>query len=101
VLVEIAREEAGQVPEVSYGTHFFHDLVEARIIFLPVYPEDTRSRFNADFFDRAGNALVELMPEAERFSGLVRMIDVEASTGGMRAQVFADSRAQRAICFLA
>lgn len=100
VLVEIAREEAGQVPEVSYGTHFFHDLVEARIIFLPLYPDDSRSHFNADFFDRAGNVLVELMPEAERFSGLVRMIDVEAATGGLRAQVFADSRAQRAICFL-
>ena len=39
VLVEMAREEAGQVPEVSYGTHFFLDLVEAQIIYLPVYPE--------------------------------------------------------------
>jgi hypothetical protein len=28
VLVEVALEEAGHVPEVSYGTHFFHDLVE-------------------------------------------------------------------------
>ena len=30
VLVELAREEAGHVPEVSYGTHFFQDLVEAQ-----------------------------------------------------------------------
>ena len=31
VLVELAREEAGHVPEVSYGTHFFQDLVEEDI----------------------------------------------------------------------
>ena len=46
VLVEMAREEAGQVPEVSYGTHFFLDLVEAQIIYLPVYPGDPEAEFN-------------------------------------------------------
>ena len=47
VLVEMAREEAGQVPEVSYGTHFFLDLVEAQIIYLPVYPSDPEAEFNS------------------------------------------------------
>ncbi len=40
VLVEVALEEAGHVPEVSYGTHFFHDLVEGQILYLPVYQDD-------------------------------------------------------------
>ncbi len=100
VLVEIAREEAGQVPEVSYGTHFFHDLVEAEIIFLPVYPDEVKSRFNSRFFDEAPNALLDLMTEAGRYADTVKLIDVEAYTGGKRAKVIADSREQRAVCFL-
>ncbi|HEY91039.1 MAG TPA: phosphoenolpyruvate synthase, partial [Dehalococcoidia bacterium] len=39
VLVEVAQIEAGHEPEVSYGTHFFQDLVEAEILYLPVYPD--------------------------------------------------------------
>ena len=50
VLVEMAREEAGHVPEVSYGTHFFQDLVEDQIIYLPVYPDSPRTEFNHAFF---------------------------------------------------
>jgi len=40
VLVEVAREKAGQRPEVSYGTHFFQDLIESNILYLPVYPDE-------------------------------------------------------------
>jgi hypothetical protein len=101
VLVEMAREEAGHVPEVSYGTHFFNDLVEAGIIFLPVFPDDRESRFNTEFFESSPNSLAAFMPRAERFSGVIKLIDVAAATGGRLAQVVADPRSQRAVCYLA
>src|SRR3989339_333047 len=69
VLVEMAREEAGQVPEVSYGTHFFLDLVEAKIIYLPVYPGDPEAEFNREGFETLPNVLENLLPEAKRFPG--------------------------------
>jgi pyruvate,water dikinase len=43
VLVEIAREGGGHTPEVSHGTHFFQDLVEGHIIYIPVYPDTPES----------------------------------------------------------
>ena len=101
VLVEMAREEAGQVPEVSYGTHFFLDLVEAQIIYLPVYPSDPEAAFNASFFAGLPNILPELLPEAERFAGLVRVFDLPAATGGCFVRVVADPQSQRALCYLA
>ncbi len=101
VLVEMAREEAGHVPEVSYGTHFFNDLVEAGIIFLPVFPDDSESRFNREFFESSPNRLADYMPGAARFSGVVKLIDVAAASGGKLAQVVADPRSQRAVCYLA
>jgi len=100
VLVELAREEAGHVPEVSYGTHFFQDLVEAQIIYLPVYPDDDECTFNRAFFDGSPNVLCDLLPDTAKFESLVHVIDVPAATGGKYAHVVADPDSQRAICFL-
>jgi len=100
VLVEIAREEAGHVPEVSYGTHFFQDLVEAQIIYLPIYPDDPQCEFNREFFEQAPNVLTSLLPDAKKFEDLVHVIDLPSATGGRFAQVVADPQTQSAICFL-
>ncbi len=100
VLVEIAREEAGHIPDVSYGTHFFLDLVESQIIYLPLYPDDPRSGFNQEFFRNSPNSLSILLPEAQKFADFVKVIDVPAATGGKWASVVADARKQQALCFL-
>lgn len=39
MLIEIAKKKKDYVPEVSFGTHFFQDLVEAKIRYLPLYPD--------------------------------------------------------------
>ena len=100
VLVEVAREEAGHLPELSYGTHFFQDLVEAEVIFLAVYPDDPEAEFNAPFFERAPNALGELLPQAGRYEEFVSLIDVPATAQGKRAHVIADSQERTAVCFV-
>jgi len=100
VLVEMAREEAGQVPEVSYGTHFFLDLVEAQIIYLPVYPGDPEAQFNGEVFEGLLNVLTDFVPDAKRFGEVVRVFDLPATTGGLYARVVADPQTQRAVCYL-
>ena len=99
-LVELAREEAGHRPEVSYGTHFFQDLVEDQIIYLPVFPDDEEAEFNAKFFENAPNILAELLPDAKKFAALVKVIDVSQVSRGQSAQIFADPQSQKAVCFL-
>jgi pyruvate,water dikinase len=100
VLVEVAREEAGQMPEVSYGTHFFLDLVESETLYLAIYPADGGAEFNKRFFEEAPNVLCDLVPGVKEFEDLVRVIDVCAVTGGKHAQVVADPNSQQAMCFL-
>jgi hypothetical protein len=100
VLVEMAREEAGQAPEVSYGTHFFLDLVEAQIIYLPVFPNDPDAEFNREVFESLPNILTDLLPDAGRFGEVIRVFDLPATTGGLYAHVVADPQSQRAICYL-
>ncbi len=100
VLVEIAREEAGHIPDVSYGTHFFQDLVESQIIYLPLYPDDPQADFNLEFFQNSPNILSRILPEAQRFEEFIKVIDVPAVTGGGFVQVVADPRQQQALCFI-
>ena len=100
VLVELAREEAGHVPEVSYGTHFFQDLVEQQIIYLPVYPDDEDCAFNDTFFQSSPNCLKELLPDAVKLESVVKVIDVPAAAAGAHARVIADPESRRAACFL-
>ena len=100
VLVELAREERGHIPEVSYGTHFFQDLVEAGIMYLPVYPSDSQSCFNEEFFSSSPNALTALLPELLEFTGVIQLIDVTQASGGLFAHILADPSAHKAVCFL-
>jgi len=100
VLVEIAREEAGHVPDVSYGAHFFLDLVESQIIYLPLYPDDPQAGFNVEFFRESANSLGLLLPGFQRFTEFIELIDVPAVTAGKFAHVAADPRRQKAECYI-
>ncbi|MCO6437769.1 MAG: pyruvate, phosphate dikinase [Phycisphaerae bacterium] len=100
MLIEIARAKGGFVPEVSFGTHFFQDLVEAKIQYLPLYPDESPNRFNERFFDESPNVLAELLPEDAEFSEELRVICVPTATSGRRVHVAMDGEADYAVAYL-
>ena len=70
MLVEIARQKGNYVPDLSFGTHFFQDLVEADIRYLPLYPDDARVVFNEAFFrERREHARRSLLPDVRTARG--------------------------------
>jgi hypothetical protein len=100
MLIEVARERDGYVPEVSFGTHFFQDLVEANIAYLPLYPDDRRNRFNETFLGETPNALARLMESASDMEGVIRAIDVPAVSGGRKLRVVMDGTNDKALAYL-
>lgn len=101
VLVEIADESRGHVPEVSYGTHFFFDLVEAGIVYLPVYPHDPAAQYNHQLLQSSRNLLPEFLPEAAEYERFLAVIDAQTlAPGGKGFTVIADPHTQKAICYL-
>ena len=74
-LMEMAVAKAGYVPELSFGTHFFQDLVEAGIRVLPLYPEDTNPVFNYRFLLKSGTCW-RSFPEYRHLEDVVRVINV-------------------------
>lgn len=81
-LIEIARKKRNYVPDLSFGTHFFQDLVEAEIRYLPLFPDEAGNHFNEAFLLGASNQLAALLPEFAHLADTVRVIDVKAETGG-------------------
>jgi len=81
-LIEMAFQKGSYVPDLSFGTHFFQDLVEAGIRYLPLYPDESNIIFNKKFFTESNNILGELLPECNDLAGIVKVIDVQASAAG-------------------
>ncbi|NOX59621.1 MAG: pyruvate, phosphate dikinase, partial [Planctomycetes bacterium] len=100
MLIEVARSKAGYTPEVSFGTHFFQDLVEADIGYLPLYPDDPKIIFNDAFFDGSENALASMLPQAEAFSEIVRVIHVPTVSAGMKLHIAMNGEQDEALAFL-
>ncbi|MBD3871911.1 MAG: pyruvate, phosphate dikinase [Acidobacteria bacterium] len=101
VLVEIARQKGSYVPDVSFGTHFFNDLVESGIHYLPLYPDDPEVVWNEDFLLGSANCLAEVVPEYADVENVVRVIRVADATNGLLLQVIMDAEADKALGFLA
>jgi hypothetical protein len=100
MLIEIARKLKDYIPEPSFGTHFFQDLVEASIYYLPLYPDDKGIIFNENFLTSQPNLLAELAPIYSHFKDVVRVIDVPASTDGKFLHVLMNADQGQAVAIL-
>ena len=99
-LVEVAGIGSIAVPEPSFGTHFFQDLVEANIFPLAIYLEDPEVQFNHPFFYDTPNQLVEFLPEAGDCSESVRLIEVASFRPGHHLELVMDDDKGKALAYL-
>jgi hypothetical protein len=58
---------------LSFGTHFFQDLVEANIKYLPLYPDKVGNIFNLEFFENTKNSLNDFLVGYEQFENVMQM----------------------------
>lgn len=100
MLIEIAKKKGNYVPDLSFGTHFFQDLVEASIRYLPLYPDDDGITFNYNYLLGGYNILPDILPEFEKLSNVLRVIDVPRHTKGMVLRVLMNAELDEAIAFL-
>jgi pyruvate,water dikinase len=101
VLIEIARKSGNYVPDLSFGTHFFQDLVEAGIRYLPLYPDDRGTIFNENFLSRSPNLLPEILPEFSYLMDTIRLIDIPSITDGRILQILMNADLGEAVGILA
>jgi len=97
VLMEIARQKGSYVPELSFGTHFFQDLVEADIRYIPLYPDEPGCIFNEAFLRRARNMLPDMLPEFERLADTLRVVDISQETDGRVLRILLNADLDEAV----
>ncbi|MFH1195458.1 MAG: PEP/pyruvate-binding domain-containing protein [bacterium] len=100
MLIEVARKKGNYVPDLSFGTHFFQDLVEASIRYLPLYPDDEGIIFNEKFFKSSKNILTAILPDFAHVADTVKVIDVVNSTGGDILKVLMNAELEEALALI-
>lgn len=99
-LLEVARRKSGYMPELSFGTHFFQDLVEANIKFLPLYPDEPGNRFHESYLKKSDNILGTLLPEYKKYDQVVRVIHVPQTSHGFTLSIAMNAELETALGFL-
>jgi pyruvate,water dikinase len=99
-IIEIARKKGNYVPDLSFGTHFFQDLVESEIYYLPLYPDDKDTIFNEDFFEKSDNILPNVLPEFSNLSQTVKVIDVTKGAKNQVLRISMNAEIGKALGFL-
>jgi hypothetical protein len=94
VLAEIAYQDGSLIPDLSFGTHFFQDLVEMDIFYLAIYPEKEGVVFNRDWLASHPNILAALSPRDSQYENVIRVYDV----AGDDLRLLSDVVTQRPIC---
>ena len=94
-ICEISDSRAGYNPELSYGSHFFQDLVEAGILYIAIFESEKTLTFNEDLLEGLPDILSEINPGAESLKGIIQVYDVSR----MNLLLCNDMKKERIICF--
>jgi len=91
-ICEVASVEAGFMPELSYGSHFFQDLVETGIFYMAVFDGQKDVLFHPEYILKRENLLNSILPQSSQFSDVIQI----AKTEGM--ELFSDIVTQIILC---
>ena len=70
---EVSDRQAGFMPELSYGSHMFQDLVEARILYGAIYGDQRTRIWNPELFCRQKNLFSEICPGHSELADMIRV----------------------------
>ena len=78
-IVEVSEKRAGYMPELSYGSHIFQDLVEAGILYSAVFEGESTLRFAPEKLTARDNRLADYTDLAPELSDIVHVCDTAGS----------------------
>ena len=94
-ICEIADSRAGYNPELSYGSHFFQDLVEAGILYNAIFENEKTILFQPELLKGCENRLGDYESKPEELMDIVKVYDVSE----MDFRLCHDMKKERILCF--
>ena len=97
ILCEYADIEIGFVPELSYGSHMFQDMVETEMFYVAAMDTEQSGTelFNREFFRNEVSVLEDIMPNAEAYADIVKVYEFDSSKS---LKLYADFEKRTVIC---
>jgi len=92
VLCEYSSKKEGFMPELSYGSHFFQDIVESEIFYVAIFDGYQDVVFNPDCILQEENLLTSFLPASGQFENVIHIAD----TNGM--EIYSDIVTQKLLC---
>lgn len=96
VICEMSEMRAGYMPELSYGSHIFQDLVESDILYIAVFDNEKTVVFEPERIRKGNNCLTEIYPEGEK---LTEILGVYAVSEG-ESYVYHDVKEEHIVCVI-
>lgn len=79
VLCEVSYEGAGYMPELSFGSHFFQDLVEAEIFYCAIFENAEGVLFNEKLLTNCPSTSVMVSGSASPSTGEIALSDSDTT----------------------
>lgn len=76
-LCEISDNRAGYMPELSYGSHMFQDLVEAEILYGAIWNNQKTREYHPEIFQELPDLFEQICPEYASLRGIIQVREVE------------------------
>ncbi len=94
VLCEMNCPELGMAPELSFGSHFFQDLVEADIFYMALFTNEPDTVWNEALVKNGRNALPKIAPDAGVLADTVWVTETRG-----KLHLISDIDTQKVVCF--
>ncbi|WP_027217120.1 PEP/pyruvate-binding domain-containing protein [Butyrivibrio fibrisolvens] len=93
-IYEIADSKAGYNPELSYGSHFFQDLVEAGILYNAIFENEKTVIFNPDLLRAYKNIFEQSDSEYCEYRDIICVVDVSQDN----VYIYHDMDKEKTLC---
>ena len=93
-ICEIADSKAGYNPELSYGSHFFQDLVEAGILYNAIFENEKTVIFNPDLLRAYKNIFEQSDSEYCEYRNIICVVDVSQDN----VYIYHDMDKEKTLC---
>lgn len=89
-LCEVEYDYAGLVPELSFGSHFFQDIVESGIFYIAIFEEN--KSFRPEHILARKNIFEKILPEEKSWASVIHPAEATGLT------LYSDITSQKLLC---
>jgi hypothetical protein len=92
VLCEVSYRQAGLVPELSFGSHFFQDIVESGIFYAAIFEGEEGTLFHPELILAKKNLFDRFLQSEEKWGQVIHVAKIDNLT------LYSDITSQKLLC---